>query len=104
MIDIVSFTDGKDFGVSDTQVPRAANILSVRVQTLEYAPDLGIDLDYFLSENFEFQNDSFKSYCVQVLANNGINVASVTEAVESLYTTLGFNLLPENNSTSLIAR
>ena len=104
MIDIVTYANGQDFGIAETQVPRAANILAVRVQTLEYAPELGIDLDYFLSENFEFQNDSFKSYCVQVLANNGINVSSVTEAVESLYTTLGFNLLPEQNTTSLIAR
>lgn len=104
MIDIVSWESGKDFGVLDTQTPKAANILSVQVGSLEYAPTLGIDLKYFLSPEFAFQNESFKAYCVQVLANNGINVATVSEEVYALFTRLGFNILPEQNTTGLVAK
>lgn len=102
MIDIVSWETGKDLGVLDTSTPRAANILSVQVGDLEYAQELGIDLKYFLSEDFQFQNASFKAYCVQVLANNGINVATVLETVETFQNRMTFNISPEQNTTSLV--
>jgi hypothetical protein len=102
MKDIVSITD--DIGLFDTETSRAANILSVQVGSLEYAQDLGIDLNYFLSEAFRFQNESFKSYLIQVLANRGINVASVDESVQSLFSRLTFNLTGDETTTSLIAR
>jgi len=102
MIDIVSI--GDDLGFYDTQVERAANILGVQLGSLEYAPDLGIDLDYFLSEAFRFQNESFKSYLVQILATYGINVASVGDQVENLFRKYTFNITPEETSTALITR
>lgn len=104
MIDIVSSENGLDLGVLDTQTMKAANILSVQLASLEYAPDLGIDLKYFLSEDFSFQNESFKAYLIEVLANNSINVASVLETIQSLFVTYQFNLSPEDQSTGLIAR
>lgn len=102
MIDIVS--EGTDIGLFATQTTRAKNILNVQLGSLEYAPDLGIDLEYFLSEDFRFQNESFKAYMVEVLANSGINVASIVDTVEALYTSYVFNLAPEETSTGLIAR
>ena len=102
MIDITSVSE--DINLYDTQTSKAGNVLSVQLGSLEYAQNLGIDLRYFLSEDFRFQNDSFKSYLVQVLANNGINVSSVLDAVESLYSQYTFNITPDENSTSLIAR
>lgn len=104
MIDIVSAEQGLDIGLYDTQTTKAANILSVQIGALEYAPLIGIDLNYFLSEDFQFQNESFKSYLIQVLANNGINVKSLTESIGALSTQLGFNLSAEENGTELIAR
>jgi hypothetical protein len=104
MIDIVSATDGLDLGLFDTQAPRAANILSVQLDALEYAPDLGIDLAFFLSEDFRFQNESFKAYLIEVLANRGINVASLVDEVENLFSQYTFNLAPDETSTGLIAR
>ena len=106
MIDIVSVpngTNGDDIGVLDTQTFRAANILSVQLGDLEYAPNIGIDLKYFLSEDFRFQNESFKNYLIEVLANNGINVASVMQTIDNLFVTLGFNLSAEEKS-GFIAR
>jgi hypothetical protein len=101
MIDIVSI--GADLGVLDTDTPRAKNILSVQVGTLVYATDFGIDLKYFLSQDFEFQNASFKSYLIQVLANNSINVASLDESVNTLFSTYGFNLTPTSSGKTLVA-
>lgn len=104
MIDIVSSIQGQDMGVFDTQTCRAANILSVQLGALEYEPTLGIDLKYFLSEDFQFQNASFRAYLIEVLANNGINVASVLEQIENLFTTLTFNISADDKTSGLIAR
>ncbi len=103
MKDIVSSIDGQDIGLFDTETCRAANILNVQLGALEYAPDIGIDLAYFLSEDFQFQNDSFKAYLVEVLANNSINVASVLETIEDLFTTFQFNIKADDKS-GLVAR
>lgn len=102
MIDISG--TGEDIRLYDSQVPKATNILSVQLGSLEYAQELGIDIDYFLSEDFEFQNESFKSYLVEVLARNGVNVAKVIELVESLSTKLTFEISPDETGGGLIAR
>ena len=104
MIDIISSENGQDMQVYNTQTQKAANVLSVQLGALEYAPDLGIDLRYFLSEDFVFQNESFKAYLVEVLANQGINVGSVNETINALYSNFVFNLTAENNSSGLLAR
>lgn len=103
MIDIVG-ADSGGLEVYDTQVSKAANILSVQLGSLEYAPDLGIDLKYFLSEDLRFQNESFKAYLVERLANRGVNVTSVVETIENLFSEYTFNLSPPETTTGLIAR
>jgi hypothetical protein len=102
MIDIVSQTG--DIGLFDTQTSRAANILSIQLGSLEYAPDLGIDLKYFLSEDFQFQNESFKSYLIQRLADHAINVASLVDTVETLFRQYTFNLSPAESGNGMVAR
>lgn len=105
MIDIIEVPAANgDLGLFDTQTPRAANILNVQLGSLEYAQSLGIDLKYFLSEDFKFENESFKAYLVEVLANNGINVSSVDEVVQRLYNQFIFNLSPEETTGGLVAR
>jgi len=95
---------GTDLVMIDTQTNRAANILSVQIGALEYAPTLGIDLRYFLTESITFQNASFQAYLIEVLANNGINVASVQNVIHALFEEYKINLVPEENSTALVAR
>lgn len=102
MIDISG--TGTDIRLFDSQVPRATNILSVQLGALEYAKDLGIDLKYFLTEDLEIQNESFNSYLVEVLARNGINVASMTEVVNNLSQELRIAISPDDNGTGLIAQ
>ncbi len=102
MIDIVSSIQGQDMGMFDTDTCRAANILSVQLGSLEYEPNLGIDLKYFLSEDFQFQNASFKAYLIEVLANNRINVASVLDQIEALFHVYTFNISAEDKTSGLV--
>lgn len=104
MIDIVSNGPGLDMGVFDTQATKAANILSVQLGALQYAQDLGIDLAYFLDEDFQFQNESFKAHLIQTLANSSINVADVITTVDHLFQRYIFNLTPGESGTGLVAR
>lgn len=104
MIDIGYVAQGQDLGTFDTQTYKAANILGVQLGALEYAPDLGIDLKYFLSNDFQIQNESFEAYCVQVLAQNGVNVTSVTKVLQALFQSMTFNIAPLETSTGLLAR
>lgn len=62
MIDIAEFNG--DLVLVDTNVGKAQNVLSIQLGSLYYAEDFGIDLAYFLSEEFEFTNDSFRSLLV----------------------------------------
>ncbi len=94
--DIVSF-EGSDLGVQQSEAPRAGNILSIQIGELEYAPDLGIDLRYFLESEFRIQNESFKAYLVQRLLEQGINGVGVLETIEAVFNQFTFNI---GNSTS----
>ena len=104
MIDIVFDETNTNLKVFDTQVYRAANILSVQIDSLEYAKDLGIDLKYFLSPDFNFQNASFQAYLVQVLTAWGVNVTTVIETISQFITQFTFNVTQKKESTSLISR
>lgn len=84
MLDIVRIEDGFDLGVADSIAPKAGNLISTQVDTLEYAPAFGVDLKFFLDPDFQFQNESFKAYLVDRLTQNQINVSQVVEVVESL--------------------
>jgi hypothetical protein len=84
MLDIVSIPeDGRDLGFADTAVTKAANVVSTQLGSLEYAPDFGVDLKFFLQDKIQFQNASFRSYIVERLSQAEINVAQVTETVEA---------------------
>lgn len=103
MIDIVGFgADGLQ--VYDAQTERAANILSIQLGALEYWPEGGIDLKYFLTEDIEFQDASFQAYIIQILASWGINVASFTNQLDALLNNYLINLSPQENTTGLVAR
>jgi hypothetical protein len=101
MIDISSVAE--DIGLFDTQTTKAGNILSVQLGALEYAPLLGIDLKYFLSKDFKFQNASFRAYLVEVLANNAINVAGVVELINNLFTQYNFEITPSGSTGGLVS-
>jgi hypothetical protein len=88
VIDIVGI--GTDLRLFDAQTSKAANVLSVQLGNLEYAQDFGVDLDFFIQEDFQFQNDSFKSYLIQRLAESNVNVNEVIEEINGLIEKLTF--------------
>lgn len=108
MIDIVSLPDGAialgDLGLYDSDVERAKNILSIQIGALEYEPTFGIDLKYFLDERYEFQDESFQSYCVQRLIDYGVNASSVFTEVQTLLQKWIFNIGDSPTGDGLVAR
>ena len=71
MID-VCIENGK-FGVAETVVFKAKNILEVQEGSLNYEPQLGIDLKTFLDPNVKIQNQTFEAYSLQKLGEQGVN-------------------------------
>lgn len=104
MIDIVEITDGEDLGIQDAIVPKAGNLLSIQIGSLEYSQDFGVDLKFFLSTDFQFQNESFKSYLVQRLTQNQINVAQLVDVLETFYEKLTFYVGDANANTGGLIR
>ena len=90
MNDITSITT--DLVVMDAQTPKAANVLSVQLGALEYAKDFGVDINFFIDENFTFQNESFKSYLIQRLAEHHVNVTQVIDTLENFFLKFGFTV------------
>lgn len=97
--DITKVEDGEDLKVEQSEAPRAGNILSVQLASLEYAPTLGIDLKYFLASDFQFQNESFKAYCVQRLMEHQVNVSNVIPTIEALYEEYRFQVGDQNTKS-----
>ena len=98
MRDIARIKDGEDLGLADTEAVKASNVLSVQLGTLEYAPDFGVDLSFFLDENFNFQKESFKAYLVQRLTEHQINVSRILETVQAFVSSFVFYVGDASNA------
>lgn len=96
MIDIISI--GEDLVFQDTQLPKAENLLSIQARSLTYNPEFGVDYDYFLSEQFEFQNESFKSYILSRFAAYAIDVIGLSDTIDRFTERFGFTI--SNRSTT----
>lgn len=92
MKDIVRIENGKDLEIGNTAVPKAANVLSTQLGSLEYAPEFGADIAYFLDNPIEFQTPSFTSYLIQRLAVSMINVTEVMEIVQKFVNQLNIKV------------
>ena len=71
MID--GFIENGEFKTSDTIVFKAKNILETQEGSLNYAPELGIDLKRFLDPDVKIQNRTFEAYSIQKLGEQGVN-------------------------------
>lgn len=97
-LDIDGLING-DLVVSQTEAPRAGNLLSVQLGSLEFAPDAGVDLNFFLTSDFKIQNESFKAYLVQRLLEQRVNVLNVVEVIETLSTRYQFGVGSTDSSS-----
>lgn len=89
--------------VTDTIVHKAVNVLRVQEGSLHYAKDFGIDLDQFFSPDVVIQTESFKSYAVQKLTENEVNVVGVEEIERALDSALTFNVA-EQQTGGLVSK
>lgn len=71
MID--GFIENGEFKTGDTIVFKAKNILETQEGSLNYAPELGIDLKRFLDPDVKIQNRTFEAYSIQKLGEQGVN-------------------------------
>ena len=90
MLDIVEIEDGFDMGFADSVVMKAGNLLATQIGILEYAPKFGVDLKYFLETQFQIPNNSFKTYLIEQLAQNQINVSDCNETLQTLFSKYTF--------------
>ncbi len=104
MKDITGVTEGVDgdLRVIDALTPKAANCLQVQLGELEYAPTFGVDLEFFLDPDLKFQNESFKAYLVQRLAEMNVNVNQVLEALERFVLSYTFEVGEPESSGGMI--
>lgn len=106
MIDIVGIGEGEgaDLRMFNAQTSKAANVLSVQLGSLEYEPTFGIDLEFFIQEDFQFQNESFKSYLVQRLSESHVNVNQVLDVLYGLFEKLTFVVGDSDRETGGLIR
>ncbi len=103
MFDIIEVKDESDLVILSSPVRKAGNVLSVQLGSLEYAPEFGVDLKYFLDTDLKFQNESFRSYLVQRLTEHQITVADVETIIQVLDERFNFYVGdPGDNTEGLI--
>jgi len=100
MRDITEFKNN-DLEVLDVQTHRAYNLFTTQEGNLIYAPDWGIDLDFFLSKDFKIQNASFESYLLQKLAVWGFTLAEVNLVKKQFENIYGFVFKNEDNKAKI---
>lgn len=98
MKDIILIEDGRDIRVEDSIVPKAANLLGTQLGRLIYEQDFGVDIAFFLDNPVIFENESFKSYLIQQLAQRNINTIDALNIVENLYSELTLTLQDNSNT------
>lgn len=76
----------------DTSLYKAKNILETQMGFLEYAPDFGIDYNLFFGSDLEIQIETYQSYAVSKLAENGINPLDLLTSDGKFDTLLNINI------------
>lgn len=90
--DIVQIKDESDLVLARSDIGRAANVLSIQIGDLEYALTFGVDLEYFLVSEYEFQNQSFQAYLINRLVESQVNVVQCLETIQNFVNTYTFRI------------
>lgn len=91
-----------DLQMSNTDVFKAENILNIEVTTLYYAPGLGIDLGRFIDPGVQIQPETFKAYTIQQLTQQGVELESVSTAVNNFMTNIEYTVREPGEATNAI--
>lgn len=82
---------------SDTDVYKARNILSVQKTNTHYRPDLGIDLKRFIDPKVKIQFETFRSYTLQEMVQQGARMDAVLEVQKNLDKELNYTVSQTEN-------
>jgi hypothetical protein len=77
---------------SDTDVYKARNILSVQKTNTHYRPDLGIDLKRFIDPKVKIQFETFRSYTLQEMVQQGARIDAILEVQQDLDKKMDYNV------------
>lgn len=77
---------------SDTDVYKARNILSVQKTNTHYRPDLGIDLKRFIDPKVKIQFETFRSYTLQEMVQQGARIDAILEVQRDLDKKMDYNV------------
>lgn len=101
--DIVGIPDGTDLQLARSDVAKAANVLSVQLGELEYAPNFGVDHKYFLDAEVAFQNESYRAYLVQRLVEHQVNIMQCVSTLSAFMETITYQVgEPFENGKGLV--
>lgn len=82
---------------SDTDVYKARNILAVQKTNTVYRPNLGIDLRRFIDPNVKIQFETFRSYTLQEMVQQGARMDAVLEVQQNLDKELNYTVSQTEN-------
>lgn len=82
---------------ADTDVYKARNILAVQKINTHYRPDLGIDLRRFIDPNVKIQFETFRSYTLQEMVQQGARMDAVLEVQKNLDKELNYTVSQTEN-------
>lgn len=77
---------------ADTDVYKARNILSVQKTNTHYRPELGIDLKRFIDPNVRIQFETFRSYTLQEMVQQGARIDAILEVQRDLDKKMDYNV------------
>lgn len=77
---------------SNTDVYKARNILSVQKTNTHYRPDLGIDLKRFIDPDVKIQFETFRSYTLQEMVQQGARIDAILEVQRDLDKEMDYNV------------
>ena len=76
----------------ETSIFKAKNILSTQLGSLAYAPTFGIDYNLFFSADYKIQDQTFRSYAISKLSENGVNTQEILTNQETFQETLNIKI------------
>ena len=87
---------------TDTDLYKAKNILSIQVTDVYYAPELGIDLRRFMNPDIKIQFETFRSYTIQQMVQQGVRINDALEIQQNLDKDLEYSVSTTQNEGMIL--
>lgn len=77
-----------NFEIVDTNLFKARNVLITQLGSLYYQPELGINIEMFITSGIAFQESVFRTHVIEQLIANNVVLSSlepIAELFETIY-------------------